>query len=92
MKKSLLDALENGEFYFVYKIVIEINGTYVDATWSDRNNFFKDEDIANIDMLIRKKMVFKPSGLPTQHSMVHAVYYDRKQCIEFLENEIRNHQ
>lgn len=88
-KKNLLDILKNsklGRFCFI--VWVELNGSPRRLNFMLDDDTYKDEDIANLDLLIRENLVLERSGLSTQRPAGYTAVPDRKLYIEFLEKEL----
>lgn len=90
-KKNLLDILKKtklGGGLFCFVVSIDLNGSPRRLNFMLDDDTYKDEDIANLDLLIRENLVLERSGLSTQRPVVYTAMPDRKLYIEFLEKEL----
>lgn len=94
-KKRLLDSTRKLTLNDLLglRIVLEKDASFVDISWristpSSILDVFKNENIAELDMSVRKNLIVAKSGLDSQRRVVIPVDISRKKMIEFLEKEL----
>lgn len=89
-KKELLNSFKNrmGKGHLLCSIFVERNGTFPYMIWETFCDTYTDQDIANLDMIVRKKLVLQPSGLYSQRQRLSYFVTDVKGYIAFLEKDL----
>lgn len=88
-KMRILNFLKTSKFgTFYFFVFIELDGSTKMLKFSTNYPTYKDEDIANLDLLVRENLALESSGLPTQFARVYTSTINRELYIQFLEKEL----
>lgn len=95
-KRKLLNFAKNtrARYLFGFAPWLEKDASFVEAHWelTDKPNILSvltDEDIADLDVFMRKNLIIEKSGLASQYALAGRFVITTKNVIEFLEQDLQ---